>query len=431
MFHRLHIQMTVFSTLIISLILVTMTCICLFISERSLKKNMETSFSNELGAILTYLQDQDTISLQWVCQTQENHSFFLRFYDNGMPLYISRLYGDSEKDALAEYARNHAYTHFNIDVARADSGIFSSHTEFRLTYKQKPYYASVGTIPRKDGTIGFVVLSSLARQQQQITFQRVLFFAVDVSAMLLLALLSWLFNGHMLIPIEENRRKQSDFIAAASHELRSPLTVILSGVEALQKTDDPARRAHFFHIIDEEGLRMQHLISDMLFLSRSDSRTFPVHLSRCQPDLLLLDAYEKYTLSARKKKLSLSVSLPEEQLPACNADPERAAQIFSILIDNAFSYTPKGGAVRLSLSLNRKRSTILFQVADNGPGVPDSEKNRIFDRFYRSQHSHTDKNHFGLGLCIAGELARAHHGKLWVEDAPGGGAIFTFALPAI
>lgn len=430
MFHRLHIQMTAFATLIISLILVAMTCVCLLISERSLKENMEASFSNELSTILTYLQSQNTISLQWIRQTQENRSILLYFYDNGMPLYIGRLYGDPGQNALAEYAREYARSRYNVDVARAGSSIFSSHTEFSMTYRQSPYYVSVGTIPGKNGTLGFVILSPLAERQRQILLQRLLFFAVDFVALLFLALFSWIFTGRMLLPLETSHRKQADFIAAASHELRSPLAVIRSGVEALQKTDDPALRRHFFQIIDEEGRRMQHLISDMLFLSRSDSRTFPVHLSRCQPDLLLLETYEKYALSARKKKLSLSIELPEERLPACRADPERAAQIFSILLDNAFSYTPEGGAVRLSLAADPGRALLLFRVTDNGPGVPDAEKTRIFDRFYRSQRSHTDKEHFGLGLCIASELARAHRGKLWVEDAPGGGAVFTLALPA-
>lgn len=143
-----------------------------------------------------------------------------------------------------------------------------------------------------------------------------------------------------------------------------------------------------------------------------------------------MDAYEKFELPARQKKLSLSMSLPEEQLPSCFCDPERIAQVFSILLDNAISYTPEGGKITLSLSMEHRHSMLCFRVSDTGPGVSDAEKGLIFDRFYRSETSHTEKNHFGLGLCIAKEIISAHQGSLWVEDAPEGGAGFVFMLPA-
>lgn len=174
---------------------------------------------------------------------------------------------------------------------------------------------------------------------------------------------------------------------------------------------------------------MQHLISDMLFLARQDSGDFPFTAEEVQPDLLLMDAYEKFELTARKKKLSLALSLPEEQLPSCLCDPERVTQVLSILLDNALSYTPECGTITLSLSMDRKHSGVLFGVSDSGPGIPDAQKELIFDRFYRAQSSHTDKNHFGLGLCIAREIIAAHRGRLWVEDAPEGGSSFLFTLP--
>lgn len=107
-------------------------------------------------------------------------------------------------------------------------------------------------------------------------------------------------------------------------------------------------------------------------------------------------------------------------------DRERIEQVLSILLDNALSYTPENGRICLSLAGTSDRPTI--RVSDNGIGIPDSEKESIFDRFYRCDKAHKDKMHFGLGLCIAQEIIHMHKGKIWVEDTPGGGATFVIIL---
>lgn len=444
MFRRLHLQMTFFAASITSLILITLTCVCLFISENSLRENDDTSFSKEINSIIIHLQGQNSVSLQWINQLQESSGMSLYFYDNGSPLYVTRLYTDDTADGQVSDAIAYARSQYNIDIANAPSEILPSHAEFSLTDASgNPYAASVGVIPKEYGSFGFVILHPLTDLYTHITSQRFGFGMLDAAAIALLVLFAWFFTGRMLLPLEENRKKQIHFISAASHELRAPLAVMLSGADAMHMADNAHERTRFFHMIKEEGTRMQHLIADLLFLSRSDSGNFPVQVTPCQPELLLLDAYEKYELYAHKKKLSLSISLPKEQLPDCIADHERVAQIFSILLDNAFSYTPEGGTVTLTLRACRRsgsggkhatakltnRSFACFTVSDSGPGVPDIEKPLIFDRFYRAQSSHTDKNHFGLGLCIAREIAQAHHGRLYVKDAPGGGAAFVLELP--
>ena len=430
MFRKLHYQMTLFSTFITGMILVTLTCVCLFISENSIKETTQTSFTKEVNAMIIHLQSQSSISLSWLNQLQENNHFLLYFYDNGTPLYAQRLYSDAHSDAVAESAKEYALLNCGIDVASTTKNVLPTHSEFTLTDNTSDsYYVSAGLIPSSFGTLGFIVLYPMETQQQQILSQRLLFAGVDGIAVICLFIFSWFFTGRMLLPIEENHKKQTYFISAASHELRTPLAVMLSGTDALGMAQTTEERSHFLHIIQSEGLRMQHLISDMLLLARSDSGSLPVTPTRCQPELLLMDAYEKFELSAHAKKLSLSLLLPEEQLPDCQCDPERIAQLFSILLDNAISYTPAGGRITLALSADTKHAVLRFSVSDTGNGVADADKHLIFDRFYRADSAHTDKKHFGLGLSIAKEIVTAHHGKLWVEDAKEGGACFVFTLP--
>ena len=97
------------------------------------------------------------------------------------------------------------------------------------------------------------------------------------------------------------------------------------------------------------------------------------------------------------------------------------------MANNAISYTPEGGHIYVSLAW--KKGKFLISVADTGAGIPDSEKDKVFDRFYRSEKSRSQKGHFGLGLAIAYEITKAHNGSIYVSDTPNGGATFTVILP--
>ena len=172
---------------------------------------------------------------------------------------------------------------------------------------------------------------------------------------------------------------------------------------------------------------MTRLIGDMLTLTSADNQSWDIRPEPVEPDMLLLDVYETYLPLAREKGLNLFLSLPEELGQKGSWDRERIVQVLSILLDNAMSYTPAPGDIRLELCWGRGCARI--RVSDTGPGVPDQEKNRIFQRFHRGEKARSHRGHFGLGLSIAWEIVKFHRGKLWVEDAPGGGAAFVLELP--
>lgn len=262
----------------------------------------------------------------------------------------------------------------------------------------------------------------------QIIHLRLVTCIAGFSAILLLFIFSWYFTKRMIIPLENNQKEQLIFTASASHELRSPLTVLRSGIEVLRQTKDPRERNHFLDLMYEESTHMQNLINSLLLLANADSRHMPLNMENCQPDSLLINIYEKYESIAIKKQIALSINLPEEFLPDCYCSREKITQAFSILMNNALSYTPSGGKICISLKFTKPY--LVFSFSDTGCGIPDSEKNLIFKRFYRSEQSHTDKEHFGLGLCIAKEIVNAHKGKIWVEDnGSSTGSCFYVKLP--
>lgn len=172
-----------------------------------------------------------------------------------------------------------------------------------------------------------------------------------------------------------------------------------------------------------EGMRVSSLVGDMLTLSQSDTNRFTIQKKPVELDTLLMNSYEAFVPLAQDKSISLSVELPEDALPPCSADPERISQVISILLHNAISYTPEHGHITLSLMIRRDKFHI--SVTDNGIGISDEDKKRIFDRFYRAEKSRSTKDHFGLGLSIAYEIIKAHNGSISVTDVEGGGSCFT------
>ena len=180
---------------------------------------------------------------------------------------------------------------------------------------------------------------------------------------------------------------------------------------------------------------MNSLLGDMLTLAHSGTNRFPIEKAPAQLDTLCLNAYEAFESLCRGKNLSLLLSLPEDIPPRCLCDAERITQALSILLHNAVSYTPEGGKITLTLEyrdvlLRHLYSKCFFIiVTDTGTGISDTDKKHIFERFYRTEKSRSTKEHFGLGLSIAYEIVSAHHGKITVEDNPGGGSIFTIILP--
>lgn len=430
MFPKLHRQMAFFCTLVTGGIFLLLSLVCFSFAQNSIRQNGYASFLKEQATLLSNLQSQDVISHQWLNQMQEDHHLSIHLYDNGRPLHYQLLQQQSgygkRQETLVSLALATAKNTRGLDIFQASSSLLTLHEEFSLTSEEGTrYYASVGVLPRNSGQLGFVILYSLQDQTSQLRWFLILILLADAMAILLLFSFSWLFTGHILKPLEENRQRQSQFIASASHELRSPLSVILSGVESMEKADTLAQSHHFLSLIRSEGKRMQHLISDMLLLAGSDSHTLCLHPKPCQPDELLLQSYEIHQALAQKQQVSLRLLLPEQDLPDCFWDPERIRQLLSVFLDNALSYTPPGREILLFLlpfvpnpKGSPKKNSLLFGVADQGPGIPDAEKQLIFQRFYRSQSSRTDKEHFGLGLCIAKEITTAHHGEIWAEDTP-------------
>ena len=230
-------------------------------------------------------------------------------------------------------------------------------------------------------------------------------------------------------PVEGSIVRQREFIAAASHELKSPLSVVMLDLEAIRASNGDAGRVE---LLTKEGARecsrMAGLVEDLLALASGDTEGWELRLVRCDAAEIILDAYEQMEDKAASMGRPIEVSLPAgDDEATVLADPARAAQALRALIENALEYAPEGTPVGVALSVSRGQAVL--SVSDRGPGVPDDLKERIFDRFYRADPAGSDRDHHGLGLAIAREIAEGHGGSLKVRDNTGGGAVFELSLP--
>lgn len=423
MFRRLHIQMTFFSALIIGIVIFIMTTACNFIAENSTRQNAWNTFQNNAISCISHLETQSIISSDWILQAEKNYDISMDIRDNGNSLYLKKLQTDSLDETIFRKAEEISAASYALDLS--NPGTVSKLTK-RSFFQMKDFYVSTALIPKSHGTVSMIILYSLDSVKHRILLQRLAFSGAAFLAILALSICSWFFTGRMITPLEKSRQEQTEFIAAASHELRSPLAVILSGISAMKKAD-PKEQEHFLSVIEKEGTRMSLLINDMLSLSNADNHSWKMHPVSCELDTLLLDTYEKYEPLMQDHHMKFFIELPEEEIPPCPCDPERISQVLGILLDNAISYVPANGKIVLSLS--QTETHFLIRVKDNGPGIPDSAKTSVFRRFYRADSARNNRQHFGLGLCIAYEIISLHKGTISVLDTPGGGSTFQISLP--
>lgn len=420
-----HRKLTVLCAGITTLILIVMSLSYLYVSEKSLRDNQFLFFKNSMNTFISNLSQQPVITHEWLITAEKNGNFLIKIKDNGEDFLFNNRTSDKSKEELFEYAVSCFENQFAISTLELHGTV--NHTEFSFTYDGFPYYASIGAIYKENGALEITLVSPATALEKQIFRQRLIFLGINLAASFLLAVFSYYFTGKLLKPIAQSREDQIHFTAAASHELRTPLAVILSCASACKKANTEEKNG-FLNTIQSEGMRMSHLIDDMLLLSKTDNHTFCIDKTECDPDTILLNSFEAFETLAKEKGITLNVNLPEEPAKSCYWDHERIQQVLSILIQNALSYTPCNGHVSLLMKIQNDH--IFYFVSDNGIGIPDEEKNHIFKRFYRVDHSRNEKEHFGLGLNIASEIVNAHNGYIHVFDTPGGGSTFTVKLPS-
>lgn len=214
----------------------------------------------------------------------------------------------------------------------------------------------------------------------------------------------------------ENARRQ--LLANLVHELGRPLGAIRSAIQALlHGADKDAQLSHdLLHGMDEETVRLQHLLEDLAGLHDQVLGRLELNRSPVQVNDWLVSTLSPWEASARQKGLDWALEAAPD-LPLVTMDPDRMAQALGNILSNAIKFTPAGGQVSTTVKI--EEDLLSIQVADTGPGIPAEEREKIFQPFYRVRQGHRIVEGMGLGLSIARDIVAAHGGEIELESTPG------------
>ena len=239
---------------------------------------------------------------------------------------------------------------------------------------------------------------------------------------------SWLLSNVATRPIKAAWQKQLDFTADASHELRTPISVIQTNLELVMDSpkETVGSQIKWLKNIEAENKRMAKLVEDLLTLSRADTDQQSLEVETFSLNEVVLEALTPFEPIARRKNIEFKIHVNEKF--TFSGDRKRIKQLCVILIDNALNYINDSGTITVSLGHNDKETTLT--VSDTGCGIESEHLDKIFDRFYRvteTRKLHQDGS--GLGLSIAKWIVQEHGGTIVATSMPSAGTTFTVRLP--
>jgi signal transduction histidine kinase len=215
------------------------------------------------------------------------------------------------------------------------------------------------------------------------------------------------------------------------HDLRSPLSSTISALDVIHdaiSNGDPAGIVEpSIQIAQRSSRRMLAMVESILEITRMESGKIDLSLSKVDLNRLLEHSISEFGVIAQEYGVAVRVDSPGE-LPFVKIDKNMIHRVLNNLIDNALKYSPQNGEVTITGDINAD-GKLALKVIDDGPGIPDEFKNRIFERFVQIPFSGSRKRGSGLGLTYCRLAVEAHGGEIWVDDGPSGGSIFTFTLP--
>ena len=234
------------------------------------------------------------------------------------------------------------------------------------------------------------------------------------------------FNA-MAARLRREEQMRSDFIAMLSHEIRTPMTSVREAVDLIESGvfgDVNDKQRKFLRIAEKESARLSDLLTRLLSVSRMESETLDLHKQETDGEWLVISTVERLAPAAEAN----DVTLISKAFPMTfTADPEHIRQVLMNLVGNGIKFTPEGGTVTVTGKVSS--GEVIFCVQDTGPGIPEEEQGRVFQKYYREPEVRDSVDGAGLGLAISKRIVLAHEGRIWLTSKPGHGSTFCFSLP--
>ena len=225
--------------------------------------------------------------------------------------------------------------------------------------------------------------------------------------------------------LQELSEYKDEFMAMASHELKTPVTVILANLQVLQQIMATDTNVVYIDKTVKQVLKLSHLITDLLDVSKIHAGKLELNTSLFNLNLLLRETVNNLQQTAQHHRLLFNENTEELMV---NADRARIEQVIINLISNSIKYMPLPG--NIIIDAYKKEGNVVVSVVDNGIGIAEKDLENIFLRFYRVSGPASTFSGSGIGLFISSEIIKAHHGQIWVESEIGKGSVFHFSIPA-
>ena len=224
---------------------------------------------------------------------------------------------------------------------------------------------------------------------------------------------------------QESEKLKSTLLDALAHEFKTPLTSIKAAATALL-SESPQSNSHreLLTVVEEESDRLSDLVTEAIQMARIEAGKLQLHRQPVSAATVVDSALRKFKDRAQDRRVTVQI---DTSMPPVEADEELISLVLQQLVDNALKYSPPDSP--LTISAREEDGSIVISVADQGPGVPEHEQARIFDKFYRGDLNRQSIAGTGMGLTIAREIVKAHGGRIWLHSRPGQGATFSFSLP--
>jgi len=226
----------------------------------------------------------------------------------------------------------------------------------------------------------------------------------------------------------QSEELKSALLDSIAHEFKTPLTSIKAAATALLYTPTPNQeeQRELLTVVDEEADRLGRLVTEAIQMARIEAGKTRLNTDLCSVESLIQGILQQMKSVVEGRSITLSIAA---DTPLIIADEELLGLAIRQLLDNAVKYSPPGSPV--AISAEKAEGGVIISVSDQGPGIPEWEQSRIFQKFYRRADTHRHVAGSGMGLAISLEIVRAHGGEIWVESVPGQGAKFCISVPCI
>ncbi len=406
----------IFDTMVMALVILIGSATLLIVGTYIYCKNT----ANEQMSVLLSGVSEETVHIEGGKVDVDREE--LAFHDD-MALIILSEEGDvlcaetPSKVFRADFKENLDRTVAEVLAAEDDTGLAQSKS---LRFMKQPC-KGVGTK---------VALMDRGGELDQLYFQFRVYVVLAFIVLILMLILSDVLARRSILPVDEAIRNQQQFIADASHELKTPLAVMLANLDIIGSSPDATIRESdkWLENTKQEAGRMSKLVNEMLFLARSDA-AMDMHYNFRLIDLA--DAVDEVILTTEALAYERNIRLESNlQEPAeIVGDFERMKQVVMILMENATKYVDENGVIKVGLTSTPRRSVVLT-VTNTGTPIPPDKAEHIFDRFYRVDESRVrEQGGYGLGLSIAQKIVQKHNGEIGLDYSGKDGTRFSVKLP--